>query len=82
MESPADLAKEMIKLVLRSSHLSRCLLQGCVYGIPGKDKSPRKDCIYCGLERSGPRTWFSDVDIEKVIKQHYGKRNTRKEKAK
>ena len=26
----------------------RCLLYGCVFGIPQIDKKPRKECMFCG----------------------------------
>lgn len=39
--------KETI-LILNQMHRQRCLLFGCIYGIPGIDKKPHKECIYCG----------------------------------
>lgn len=33
---------------LSDMHRQRCLLFGCVYGIPGHDEKPKEKCIYCG----------------------------------
>lgn len=56
----------------------RCLLFGCVFGIPQIDKEPRKECMFCGEPNSLDNDfWFDTSPVEcvqkavnKIVKKH------------
>lgn len=53
--------KEVIGEMLYWSQRKRCLLYGCVYGIPQIDKVPRKECMFCGEPSPEQNDFWSDA---------------------
>lgn len=49
------------------SHRKRCLLYGCIYGIPGVDKKPKDRCDFCGEPRLEDNS-FWEKPISDLIK--------------
>jgi len=52
-----------MKLTLQEINRPRCLIQGCVYGLPFS--KPKKKCMFCGQPRQEIGIW-SDIVNDKA----------------
>lgn len=48
MKQPTKARLKEIIITLNRKLRQRCLIFGCIYGVPGVDTEPKDKCIYCG----------------------------------